>query len=271
MKQAPGELINDHHLAVVADDVLVIFLVERIRFEQLEHRMNPVAALCIGLIDLVFLDLLLSRRQGLIPLEDADLCSDVREHKHVLVGGAGKKLAPFISQIDLMILFVDREVEVIVDLMHPLRLIPHVLNLRILHQFLCAAVREHLGKFLILGIAVIGTQEKNAGIVFLSLLKQLFCVGNNLGDKGLLGIDQSLNARFHFTEFLVVHIYRTADDQRRSGLINQYRVHFIDDCIVMSALHHIVGYADHIVAQIVEAEFVIGAVGDVRSIFETPA
>src|SRR6185436_4064091 len=51
--------------------------------------------------------------------------------------------------------------------------------------------------------------------------------------------------------------------QRRSRFIDENRVHFVDYGVVVAPLNHSGGLEFHIVAQIVEAEFVVGAVGDV--------
>ncbi|EXI66319.1 MAG: hypothetical protein AW08_02675 [Candidatus Accumulibacter adjunctus] len=56
------------------------------------------------------------------------------------------------------------------------------------------------------------------------------------------------------------------NDQRRPRLVDEDRVHFIDDRESQSALHPLAGRVDHVVAQIIETELVVGAVGDVGSV-----
>ena len=56
---------------------------------------------------------------------------------------------------------------------------------------------------------------------------------------------------------------RARDDQRRARFVDQDAVDFVDDREVMAALHHRREVELHVVAQVVEAEFVVGAVGDV--------
>ena len=58
----------------------------------------------------------------------------------------------------------------------------------------------------------------------------------------------------------------TRNDERRARLIDQDGVHLIDDGECMVALHHGVLVDGHIVAQIVEAELVVRAVGDVGGV-----
>ena len=51
--------------------------------------------------------------------------------------------------------------------------------------------------------------------------------------------------------------------KRRPRLVDQNRVHLVDDRVFQRALHHLLQRGLHVVAQVVEAELVVGAVGDV--------
>ena len=59
---------------------------------------------------------------------------------------------------------------------------------------------------------------------------------------------------------------RAGDDQRRARLVDEDRVHFVDDGVGVAALHHLGARVLHVVAQVVEAELVVGAVGDVGGV-----
>ena len=61
---------------------------------------------------------------------------------------------------------------------------------------------------------------------------------------------------------------RAADDQRRAGLVDQDRVDLVDDREVVAALDHLLLRPGHVVAQVVEAELVVGAVGDVGGVLD---
>ncbi len=56
------------------------------------------------------------------------------------------------------------------------------------------------------------------------------------------------------------------DDQRRARFVDEDGVHFVDDREHEAALHFVVEAEREVVAQVVEAEFVVGAVGDVAAI-----
>ncbi len=53
------------------------------------------------------------------------------------------------------------------------------------------------------------------------------------------------------------------DDQRRARLVDEDGVDLVDDGVVMLALVHVGEFRLHVVAQVVEAELVVGPVGDV--------
>ena len=59
---------------------------------------------------------------------------------------------------------------------------------------------------------------------------------------------------------------RAGDDEGRARLIDQDRIHLIDDGERMSALHHLRQLVLHVVAQVVETELVVRAVGDVAGV-----
>ena len=56
---------------------------------------------------------------------------------------------------------------------------------------------------------------------------------------------------------------RSGDDQRGPGLVDQDRIDLVDDGEVVLALDHVLQAEAHIVPEVVEAELVVGAVGDV--------
>ena len=87
------------------------------------------------------------------------------------------------------------------------------------------------------------------------LLVDLVVGGQQLEDEG---VDRVVHLR--------AVLERTGDDQRRAGLVDQDRIDLVDDGVVVAALHHLGALILHVVAQIVEAELVVGGVGDVAGI-----
>ena len=60
-----------------------------------------------------------------------------------------------------------------------------------------------------------------------------------------------------------VALGRTGDDQRGTSFVDENGVDLIDDGVVVATLYEIGLLPRHVVAQVIEAEFVVGAVGDV--------
>ena len=56
------------------------------------------------------------------------------------------------------------------------------------------------------------------------------------------------------------------DDEGRARLVDQDGVHLVDNGEVVRPLHHLVHVIDEVVPQIVEAELVVGAIGDVGGV-----
>ena len=56
------------------------------------------------------------------------------------------------------------------------------------------------------------------------------------------------------------------DDERRAGLVDQDRVHLVHDREMLAALHAVLEPGREVVAQVVEAELVVGAVSDVAGV-----
>ena len=81
-----------------------------------------------------------------------------------------------------------------------------------------------------------------------------------LGERRDIGVDGIVE--------LGAVVERTGDDQWRARLVDQDRIHLINDGVDMAALHHVFEPVFHIVAQIIEAELVIGAVGDVAVVLD---
>ena len=89
----------------------------------------------------------------------------------------------------------------------------------------------------------------------------------------LLALGARLEARDEAGE-LVVQVGRflglAADDQRRPGLVDEDVVHLVDDPEEPLALDPLVELRDHVVAEVVEPELVVGAVGDVGGVRLAP-
>ena len=107
----------------------------------------------------------------------------------------------------------------------------------------------HLGPLLHLGHALLGEGDVATlvvdGVVLVFPFRK---AGHHLGKSSV-----ELHRLFRWA----------ADNQRCSCLVDQDVIHLVDDGIVAVALHLLAGIQGHVVAQVVEAELVVSAVGDV--------
>ena len=60
--------------------------------------------------------------------------------------------------------------------------------------------------------------------------------------------------------------HRTRDNQRCTGIVNEYGIHLIDNGVVMRTLYKLIRRMCHIVTEVVKTKFVIGTIGDISSI-----
>ena len=103
-------------------------------------------------------------------------------------------------------------------------------------------------------------------------LLHLLHAGFGQGDGALLLVDlvvrlvEPRNVGVDGVVELGAVVERPGDDQRRARLVDQDRVDLVDDREDVAALDHVLEPVLHVVAQIVEAELVVGAVGDVAGI-----
>ena len=67
-----------------------------------------------------------------------------------------------------------------------------------------------------------------------------------------------------------VALRRARNDERGARLVDEDRVDLVDDDEIVPALNQVGGLPRHVVAQVVESELVIRAVGDVRRVFLAP-
>ena len=124
------------------------------------------------------------------------------------------------------------------------------------HRDVCDVVHrraaEHIGFFQQLLDALGAALGQHYGALLLVLLEVIFFEDGN----------QFVDPLVHLGRILG----RARDDQRRPRLVDEDVVDLVDDCVVERPLHHGLGPRLHVVTQIVEPVFVVGAVSHVGPI-----
>src|SRR5690606_654159 len=82
----------------------------------------------------------------------------------------------------------------------------------------------------------------------------------------IIAFFQEGNQAVHLHVEYGVILRRAGNNERRARFVDQDGIHFVNDGIVERPLDHILQRVFHIVAQIIKAIFIVGAVGNVSLI-----
>ena len=103
------------------------------------------------------------------------------------------------------------------------------------------------------------SQESSFHVFFLIRCNQTLSISKILSSQFTLCFNQTFYQRTeHFEQLFVTFRNRTRNNQRCTCIINQYRVHLIDDGIIMFTLYQVFRADSHIITQVVETKFIVG-------------
>ena len=199
------------------------------------------------------------------------LGSDVGQDEELrILHVARQQVEAFVGKLDTVVLLVDHEIELVGHDVHVAHVVLHVELLGLEHARLDARLAEELDEGFVLGESLERTEEEQRAFLLHLLvvaLHLLLGLGEELGAKILLRIDDGLHLRAILVEELLLALgYRAGDDQRRTGIVDQHGVDLVDDGVVMLTLHEVLRADGHVVAQVIEAELVVRSEGDVREV-----
>ena len=256
-------LVDDLHL-VVHHHILDVLFEHGEGFQQLDDRVHALRLDRVVVDHLVaFLRLLLGRQAAF--LQFCDFGADVGHHEEsVFVEVFRQRLVALVREFHRVEFLVDDEVEVVGDLGHAAVVVLHVGVLGLLHQRLDALFREVFDQRFVLRQTLVGAVELHAALVVLALRDQLARLGQQGRHEVLLQVVEAFDGRAVLLEHLVVALgHGSRDDERRPGVVDQHGVDLVDDGEMVLALHEVLGRRSHVVAQVVEAVFVVGSERDV--------
>ena len=206
--------------------------------------------------------------QRRIVLDIGKLGEQIREHECVRVVGL-EKVAPLLGEIGVVLAFLDREEEFFLEVdKRGLSIRVFVeFELSLVDEFAQVGILHHARKSLVARLAEFQFEHYAPGFVPLSRIVQFLRLGRKpVAEHGLLA-DELLNERFEAIILVGRDRRRATDDERCAGFIDEDRVHFVDDRIVMRTLNLLVATRRHaVVPQVVETKLAIGAVGNVALI-----
>ncbi len=255
--------VDDLHL-VVHHHIFDVLLEHGVGFQKLVDGVDAFRLDRVVVDDRVaLLRPLLGREVALFQL--GDLRPDVgQDEEPVFVEVFRQRFVAFVGEFHGVEFLVDDEVEVVRDLGHAAVVVLHVDVFGLLHQRLDALFREVFDERLVLGQSLVRAVELHAAFVVLALGDKLARFGQQRRDQVLLEVVEVFDGRAVLLEHLVLALGHGArDDERRAGVVDEHRVDLVDNGEVVLALHEVLGRRGHVVAQVVEAVFVVGAEGDV--------
>ena len=265
-----GLFVHNLHLAVDYY-IFVVFLEHGVSLQQLVDGMYTLALDGEVCHKGIFLGKAFLVCQFLFIFQFGELGGDVGKHEERGVFGvAANQVYALVGQVYAVQFFFNHEIQRVGNLVHTLVVLLHVDFLGLEHTGFDALLAEELNQRLVLGQALVtAVQGKEALFLFFLVIRsnQAFGIGKVLRSQLLLCFYQTFHLRTELLEELVVAFgNRAGDNQRSTGVVNQYRVYLIDDGIIVLTLYKVFRADSHIVTQVVEAEFVVRTESDVGKI-----
>ena len=260
-------LVHNLHLPVHHD----IFLVDAehgVGFEQLQDSMHALALHGVVGEEFVFLGQAFLVGNRAVALEHGEFGGDVGQHEELVVFHlVGQPFVALVGEVYGVQFLVYHEIERLYRFGHAAVVVLHVYFLRLEHAGLDAGLGEELDERVVLGQCLVGAEELQEAL-FLTVLvagvDELLGFGEILRGELALHLHEAFHEGLVLLEELVVALgHGTGDDERRARIVDQHGVHLVDDGVVVLALHEVGGLHRHVVAQVVEAELVVRAEGDV--------
>ena len=264
-----GLFVHNLHL-VVNHYIFVVAIEEAVSLQQLGDGVDTFRFDGVVVDEFVFLGNLFFVAQHFV-FQFRKLRSDVGQYEELRIFRvAGEAVDTFVGQFDGVVLFVDNEIQRIGHHVHFLVVVLHVEFFGFLHAGLHALFAEELDQRLVFGHGLVGTiQEQRTFFVHFGIFAGhfLFGFGQQFGGHIALDVYQTFHLRTQFFEQLIFALgHRTGNNQRCTGIVNQHGVNLVDNGVVVFALYQIERAAGHVVAQIVETEFVVGTESNIGQI-----
>ena len=197
--------------------------------------------------------------------EGGDFAADVgQDEEPLVVDVSGQGVVTLVGEFHRVELFVDDEVEVVGHLVHAFAVVLHVEVFGLLHQGFHAGFGEKFDKRLVFGQSFVDGQQQFAAFGVVAFGDHFAGFGQQRGaEVALQTVERFDLAAVLFEELVFAAGHGAGDDQGGTRVVDQHGVHLVDDGVVVRTLYQVAGFDGHVVAQVVETEFVVGTEGDV--------
>ncbi len=264
---AAGVLVDDDDLAFL-DDVLDVLFVDGVGLEQLARGVQAAAGLVHALHEGGLARLLFALGERFVFVDVDEFGAEVRQHEVFGVAGADE-FAALVHEVGVVRFLVDGEVEFLLELVE-FELARVLVEEEFVFLHHAAEVRILLGAHVgaVARLAELDFVEAAAGGLRVALLGVLHGLIHEFVAEVDLRFDDFLDARLEGVVLLLaLDDGGAGDDERGARFVDEDGVDLVDDGEVVAALHlGVLGGGHAVVAQVVEAEFGVGAVGDVAGV-----
>ena len=167
-----------------------------------------------------------------------------------------------------MILLIYHKEKRFDSLRHLAVIILHIFGLNLEHELFYTVFAQIADKRIMFGKCLINAEQRQSTLFELAFADLIFRLKQKTLGKFSLSVNKFLYIRLEFVEHLVVSLGNgTGDNERRTGIIDKHRVNLIDNSVVMFVtLHKVFGLSSHVIAKVIETEFIVGSESDVRTI-----
>ena len=264
--------VNNFYLTVHYD-VVYVEVEHRIRLQELLNGVNTLTLYGIVGIKCVFAlnAFFIGKSQC---LKRRNFCRNVGKDKECFVTHLlCQPSSTLIREVARVHLFIRNEIEGSNCLRHALVIVLHVNLFRTEHTRLHSRFREELDEGFVLGKRLVRTEKLEETLLTLFLIiriHEFLRLSEELRSQLLLNSYEFFHKGLVLLKQLYVTLgHRSRNDERRTGIVDKHRVSLVDNSEIVHALHEILGTHCHIVAQVVETEFIVCTIRDVGLVSTT--
>ena len=255
-----GLLVNDLDLIVI-DHIFHILVKESVCLEKLVDGMHTLRLDCIILKKLIFFLTLFIGGQVFV-LNRRQLGGNIGKNEELrILGRACKHFYTLVGKLNGMVFLIYHKEERFNRLRHLAVVVLHIFSLDLEHKLLDSILTQEADQRAMFRESLVNTEERESAFFRLTFGNLVLGIEKEILGKFALGVHDLLHVGLEVVEHLVVTFgHRTGDDKRSSRVVYKNRVNLIDNRVIMFVtLNEVFSLHSHIVAEIVETEFVVGS------------
>ena len=163
-----------------------------------------------------------------------------------------------------MLLLIDYEVKFISNERHLALIVLNIAVFSLLKELLHTRLAEELDKRLVFRISLVCSEKEYSSFLLLSCSDEFLRFVKERCHKVLLDVVKTLHERLEFSKLLIFSSWhRARNDEWSTCIVDEHRVHLVDNGKVMLALYEVLHCCSHVVTEVVETELVVSTECDI--------